>query len=126
MTLWGAASPEPHIHRLTVGSTAPVLVAELNAPAVDTDPTFSADGLVVYFYSERGRALYNGSIYRATRTTTSGTFDAPSEVTDIPRGNGWRAPGTLSPDNCRLYFYFYGSDMAGAAESVLYVAERLP
>jgi hypothetical protein len=88
------------------------------------DPTPSADGLTLYFFSDRGQASGAGRVYVATRETVSGAFGPPGLVEEITRPpNGWVSPGFLSVDQCRLYYYRAETQGGRAA---LFVASRDP
>jgi hypothetical protein len=81
-------------------------VGELNSPTNEWDPTPSADGLTLYFYTEREGAPSGGRIFVTRRASLTATWDAPVPLGDIPQpAEGWVAPGYLSTDNCRLYYY---------------------
>ncbi|HEY8079964.1 MAG TPA: hypothetical protein VIF62_37790 [Labilithrix sp.] len=89
------------------------------SPSVDTDPVLTADGLTLYFASERDDAAYH--VYVAHRATPLGTFAAPAQATELnsPIGSGIAdLPNWLSPDGCRMYL------TRGAATGDLYVATR--
>ena len=54
--------------------SAPVLVAEVSSPSREGDPVITADGLTLYFRSDRAAAFASFNIYVATRATTSDPF----------------------------------------------------
>jgi hypothetical protein len=79
----------------------PVNVAELNTAADDGDPHLSADGLTVFFNSNRPGSKGGYDIYFATRNSLLGPFQAPLRIdelsTSVTEGNC-----ALAPDG-RLY-----------------------
>jgi len=115
----GADNPEIYrAIRSGAGFGGASLVAELSDPAAfDRNPVLSADGLNIYFASNRV-ALGDERIWMATRPTKSSAFGAPTPI-GIDGSPGW-----ISPDNCRLYF---SAELAGGAGFTdIYVAERAP
>jgi Tol biopolymer transport system component len=100
--------------------STPALVDELATPAGEGDPVISADGLALFFRSDRAAPLAGSNIYVATRATTAERFGAPSLV-DAVSSNAHEGPTWLSADGCRLYLW---SDRAGTAD--IYVATRAP
>lgn len=105
----------------TYGDAAPV--TELASNANEWLPTPSADGLTIYFASNRAAVGTKGDydIWVAKRATTSAPFDAPIVVNELssPQAD---APGFVSPDGCRLYFH----SMRGGTAGDIYVAEKRP
>ena len=82
--------------------TPPIALSELDqAGASTSDPTPSADGLTLYFASDRGGAG-NNDIYVATRSSLTQPFGA---ITVVPSVNSPQTDGSnwLSRDGCRLY-----------------------
>jgi hypothetical protein len=77
-------------------------VAAVNDPtANDGTPVISADGLTLYYSSNRAGAY---QVYVATRASTSAAFGAPQAVTEVNApavGDRW--PEYISADGCRLY-----------------------
>ncbi len=93
---------------------APVLVTELDGPADDIGARLSADGLTVYFTSNRalGDAATQGppvtfgtsvTIYRATRTAVDQPFGAPALATDLDVGDS-TGFASLTTDGLTAYF----------------------
>lgn len=75
----------------------PELVAELNAPGIETSPAVSADGLTIWFASDRPGGLGDLDIWLATRDTRAARWSSPQNVAtlsspgkDIPRPLGQR------------------------------------
>jgi Tol biopolymer transport system component len=98
--------------------SAPVRITELSTPSREGDPVITADGLTLYFRSDRPAAFASFNIYVAMRATLSDPF-GPAVL--VPNVNGPGADGAswLSPDGCRLYLT---SDRAGTSD--IYVATR--
>lgn len=96
---------------------APTEVVVVASTVDEGDPVITADGLTLFFRSER---TGNYEVYVATRPTTSDAFEAPAElvenVNDSAAADG---PSWISPDGCRLYL---SSDRAGSND--VYVATR--
>jgi hypothetical protein len=85
---------------------APAAIPGVNSESIESDPTPSSDALELYFYSERGAEFGKGRIFVARRTAPGTVFGAPTAVTEIVKPvDGYTAPGYLSGDGCRLYYY---------------------
>jgi Tol biopolymer transport system component len=112
------------IYRATEASgfATVIPVSELGSSKNEQHPILSDDRLTIYFASNRDDpdALGDYDIYRATRSTLSDGFGAPTLVSELnsPAGD---FPRWLSPDGCRLYFH---SNRDGAF--AIYVAARMP
>ena len=93
--------------------TTPVPITELESGDVDDVPVASADGLEIFFASNRSTTS-NGrnDIYHATRATTSDPFSAISKVSELSTDTSEEFPTWLSPDRCTL---MYSSDAAGGS-----------
>ena len=76
-------------------------LAEINSSAADAHPHISADGLTIYFASDRNGDL---QLFRATRESLDEPFGAPEHLWffDTP-GGSTDYPG-LSADGTALYF----------------------
>lgn len=77
--IWSATRP-------TVASPfgEPVFSSTLNGPSNDSDPWLSADGLTMYFETDRDTGGNNsGNLYVATRASTSTDFSAPTGLTTV-------------------------------------------
>ena len=86
------------------GWSTPTTVDEVNTAALEWTPTLSADGLTLYFGSDRSASAGSGgSIWVAHRATSTGTFGAAVKVTELDFGRD-EFPSWVSPDGCRLYF----------------------
>lgn len=99
---------------------AAVLVTELASASSEAGVAFSADGLTIYFGSERAGGKGDSDIWTARRATMTAAFGPATPVAELNTG-GAEYPGWLSPDNCRLYF---GSDRQGGGD--ILVATRKP
>jgi hypothetical protein len=82
---------------------APVPVTELNSSGNDTGITFSADGLVVYFASDRVGGAGGLDLYRAARATPNTPFSTPEPVTAL-NTNADDASPQLTQDARELFF----------------------
>ena len=96
----------------------PTRIVELATASEEGDPVITADGLTIYFRSDRAgtNALFN--IWTASRHTTSDPFGPATEVPNVSSA-GNDGPSDLSSDGCRLYL---SSDRAGTND--IYVATR--
>ncbi|HEY8079198.1 MAG TPA: hypothetical protein VIF62_33935, partial [Labilithrix sp.] len=116
--LWSAA--------VTDGGYADAAVlGTLNSNGNDQEPAISADGLELFFYTEKMRASDDGTIYWTSRDTRSSPWRTPQKIGELEPDSGaqFTSPGTISPDHCRLYYYASTDPSAGWE---LYVAERAP
>lgn len=100
---------------------APVNVAELNTEWVERDPALTADGLEVFFQSDRPGGAGLGDIWRATRPNASSSFGAPVNVAELNTPGGEGGPH-LSPDGLVLYFHRNWGDHTDGAD--IFVATR--
>jgi hypothetical protein len=94
----------------------------LNSPENDFQPMITEDGNTLLLASDRPGGKGAVDLYIATRTTTSGPFDAPKPVAEINTPSTEYA-GYLSADRCRLYF---SSDRENDGLHHLFMAERPP
>lgn len=106
------------------GFGTPEPLVTLNTNGVDNDAVLSPDLLSLYFYSDRMATNGKGSIWVAHRDTPTGPFRAPVRIEELVLDGGYTAPGSVSADGCRLYFYT-DKDFALSGYD-LYVAERSP
>jgi hypothetical protein len=74
---------------------------ELNSTAVDCHPRLSADGLTLYFMSDR-----NGTreLFSATRTSLTSLFGAPQELSFFDSLGSWNEYPDISADGQTFYF----------------------
>ncbi len=93
-------------------------IDELSTPSDEGDPALSADGLTLYFRSDRPATFGGQNIYVATRPALDQPFGPPVLVDNVnsERDDG---PSFLSPDDCRLYL---SSERDGV--NAVYVAVR--
>lgn len=99
--------------------SAPTLIAELSTMTADEgDPVLSADGLTLYFRSDRPASLTGYNIWVATRASTASVFGPATLVPNVSSA-GDDGPSFLSTDGCRLYL---SSDRGG--DNDIYVATR--
>ena len=108
------------IGSVTLGFANPSMVPELHGPTNDTDPVVSADGLTVYWGSDRPDGLGDVDVWQAQRTTPTGEFAQPAPVTPVNTG-GFESPSDISADGCRLYLTSTRDGKTG-----IYVATRPP
>lgn len=81
----------------------PAFLSSLNDPAaIDTDPTISADGLELFFGSDRP-GVGNLDIWHSTRTSLAATFAAPTLVAELATIGDDSAPA-ISGDGLTIYF----------------------
>jgi hypothetical protein len=111
------------IFRATRGSTSstfgtPAEVTELTTAGSDGGPVVSADGLEIFYHSDRSGGSSGLDIWHATRASATGTFGSPVRIneldSDSPELVSW-----LSADRCRLLF---ASNRLGSYD--IYIATR--
>ncbi len=125
--LWFSSQPGVDVDRRFFRSVrdsigdygTPSRVTELAAKA-EAGVAFSADGLTVFFGSERAGGAGEVDIWTAKRPALGAPFGAASVVSELNSAVS-DYPGWLSADGCRLYF---GSDRSGGGD--LFVATRPP
>lgn len=98
--------------------TAPVRIDELATTDEEGDPVVTADGLEIYYRTNRAAPLTGFNIVKATRTTPTGTFGLAMLVPNI-NTSADDGPSWISPDGCRLYI---SSAIRGTND--IYVATR--
>jgi Tol biopolymer transport system component len=105
----------------STGFATPTLVSELNTLGSQTFPVPSADGLYIYFASDRnGSGSASIDVFLARRASTTDQFGIPTTVAEVS-SSVEDDPTWLSPDGCRLYI---SSMRSGTME--IYVASRSP
>lgn len=108
----------------TLGATgfgAAVPVTELNAGGPASRAVIAADGLTIYWASQRAGGSGQQDIWTARRATVQDAFGGVHDVTELATAKQ-EFPDALSTDGCRLYFT---SDRTGGAGGFdVYVAER--
>lgn len=106
-----AANDGQHLWSGDVGADGALLALPTKLPNVavagrsEKDPTLSADGLVLLYYSDAGAGAGSAGIWLATRADTSQPFSNPRALNVTGQTSRWIAPGFLSSDYCRLYVY---------------------
>jgi hypothetical protein len=94
--------------RVTVSDpwAAPVnLGPPFNTSASDHGPSTSADGLSLFFGSDRPGGLGNGDLYMSTRATTDDPWGEPVNMGPVVNGPSVDAGAMISPDGLSLYFH---------------------
>jgi len=102
----------------TAGFTNPSVVPELDGPTNDSDPVQSADGLTLYWGSDRPGGLGDVDVWQAHRTSTSAAFGELAPITSVNTA-GFDSPSDVSEDGCRLYITSQRNGRTG-----IYVATR--
>jgi hypothetical protein len=100
-----AAGGNTSIFRAAAGPTGfanTTAVAELNT-ALAARPVLSADGLTIFFASDRPGGAGNLDIWVASRQSPTGTFGQITNVAELNAGD-FEFPDWLSRDACRIYF----------------------
>jgi hypothetical protein len=118
------------IYRSTLAAgtwSKPTTVDELNTSALEWAPAVTADGLTIYFGSDRSLIADAGpaalTIWVAHRTSTASPFGPAHKVVEVDLGHDeW--PAWISPDNCRLYFTQFITLPAGVQAYRTFVAEQ--
>jgi Tol biopolymer transport system component len=82
---------------------APENMAELNSPDSDSAPELSADGLTLFFASDRGGGQGDFDLWFATRPDSTSAFGAPENLVEVNTEHTERAP-SISSDGETLYF----------------------
>jgi len=108
------------------GIGMPVLVPEISTACCDDyTPTISADGLVIFFSSNRsdmdGDAMVDQDIWSASRAQVTDPFSNLRDVTFLNSTQDDYA-GWLSADGCRLYM---SSKRDGGVEKIYYATRGM-
>jgi Tol biopolymer transport system component len=98
------------------GFSAPEQMMALESTGDEYLPVVSADGLTVYFASNRPGGAGSFDIWTAHRSTLSDGFGTPVPVRELNTAST-ELPTWLSPDGCRLYM---------SRDTIPKVAERHP
>jgi len=93
-------------------------IAELDTPTIDATPYLTADGLTIYFISDRPGGAGGLDLYVATRPAPDAPFDAPVAVVELNDASDIEDPW-LSPDGRYLVL---ADNRAGTQD--LYEASR--
>jgi hypothetical protein len=105
---------------VTRGFTNPAAVAELHGPTNDSDPVVSADGLTVFWATDRPPGLGDLDIWQAHRASLAEAFTGLAPVTSV-NSPAFDSPSDVSVDGCRLYM----TSMRDGRPAI-YVATRPP
>jgi len=89
--------------------SAPTPIVPLASTALDDDPTMTADGLELYFNSDRPGGTGSADIWVSTRTSRSDPWGPPAPVTAVNTIDLETTPG-VSADGLELY---WSSDTPG-------------
>lgn len=100
-------------------------VTRLDSPYRDHDPSISADGLTIYFCSDRGEGEGDWDIWMSTRETTSDprvAWGAPVNLGPPINSSAADCTPHISADGLRLYFQSTRGGGYGSGD--IYVAVR--
>jgi hypothetical protein len=93
--------------RTTAGSAfgVPSPIAAVNGVGNETSPWISADGLVLYFASDRNNVTADGeqNIFRSTRASAGDAFGAPTQLAELVSPSTEYAP-VVSADGLEIFF----------------------
>jgi hypothetical protein len=103
---------------VTGGFTNPAAVPEIAGPTNDSDPVQSADGLTLFWASDRTEGMGDRDVWQAQRARTSDAFGDLMPVASV-NTLGLDAPSDVSEDGCRLYITSTRGGRTG-----IYVATR--
>ena len=82
--------------------TTPVPLTGVNTSHGEGWTTISNDGLTLYFGRD-GNPYFN-QMYKATRTTSSGSFSNVTQISELAYSGGHVNNSWISPDNLHIYF----------------------
>jgi len=114
--IWGATRSE-----VTAPFGEPVNVAELNTTSNDAAPCISADGLTMYFVSDRPGGAGQMDIWIATRSDVAAPFGEATNVAELNTGSQDSAPD-LTEDG--LTIVFSSTRLGGTGNYDLWIATR--
>lgn len=106
------------IGSVTGGFLDPAAVPEVAGPTNDSDPVQAADGLTLYWASDRPGGRGDLDVWQAQRSSLSEPFRDPAPVASVNE-LGLDAPSDVSEDGCRLYLTSTRGGRTG-----IYVATR--
>lgn len=98
-------------------------VSELNTDGDDGTPWISADGLELFFYSDRSGTMGGKDLMQASRTSVDQPFGDPQWMENVNSSGDDYGP-LLSPDGLELFFSSNRSDGLGEYYPDLWVARR--
>jgi len=84
------------------GFTNPTPVPELDGPTNDADPVLSADGLTVFWATDRPGGLGDLDVWQGHRSSPTAAFGELAPVASV-NSAAFDAPSDVSADGCRLY-----------------------
>ena len=85
-------------------STPVNLGRSVNSPAEELDPSISADGISLFFRSNRPGGLGEADLYATTRATIGDPWSEPVNLGSIVNSAGNDADPSISYDGLSLYF----------------------
>ena len=100
----------------------PVNLASVNTAAGDSAPTLSADGLTLYFHSNRAGGNGGADIWQATRSSLAEPFGTPTNIGDAVNSGANETAPALSNDGLSLFFASTRSGGNGISD--VYMATR--
>jgi len=116
--LWVAKRPttsDPWGQPVNLGPT-------VNSPEWDSEPSISADGLSLYFDSNRSGGQGEQDIYITTRPSKNDPWGTPVNLGAPVNSTVWDAEPYVTADDLGLYFISYRP--GGYGESDIYMATR--
>jgi Tol biopolymer transport system component len=116
--LWTASRPGT-----SAAFGAPVPLSGVNTPHADDQPFLSADGLALYFASDRPGGSGGYDIYVARRESPSAPFGPAENLAALNTGNDEGHP-SLSGDGERMYLNRNAHFFGGQPPAQIWVAER--
>jgi len=114
--LWQATRANPSV---SFGPAVPL--ANVNTADAEGGPSLTADGLTMYFSSDRPGGLGGNDIWMATRPDRASPFSAPTHLAEVSSAEQDYDP-TISPDGLELYITSGRPGGAGAFD--IWVASR--
>ena len=116
--IWVSKAQTPH----SGWASAELLPESVNSPYADAGPCISADGLALYFASDRPGGDGNFDIWVTTRKTTQDPWEEPVNLGMPVNGPAYDNHPAISPDGLTLYLDSAREFWPGIYD--LYVAER--
>jgi len=92
------------------------LGATINSPAHENAPNISADGLSLYFNSNRPGGQGIMDIWVTRRKSTSESWGIPVNLGPTVNSTGWEGNPDISRDGSTLYFSSYRSGGSGSTD----------